>query len=104
LKSLLGEQRLAEVSLLWRLREGNERQIATEGDPPAVLAPPGAKSAGWNLPSGELRNFSLRYQNSKFKISPESSRIRLTLFSKKDGANLQQFLNKVISSISDDIV
>jgi hypothetical protein len=46
---------------LWLLREGNQSQIPTEGNPP------GAKSAGRNLPSGKLRNFSLRYQNDQFK-------------------------------------
>lgn len=46
----------------------------------------------------------LRQQARKYKRRPLTFAELLSLLSKKDGANLQQFVNKVISSISDDVV
>lgn len=46
----------------------------------------------------------VRQQAQKYKRRPLTFAELLTLLSKKDGANLQQFVNKVISSISNDVV
>ncbi|KAB8334390.1 carbamoyltransferase HypF [Scytonema tolypothrichoides VB-61278] len=47
--------------------EGNQRQIPTEGDPPAVLAPPGNFSQNSKF---KIQNSKPKTQNSKFKTPP----------------------------------